>query len=125
MEVKTERMIAYSLAAILLVVGVICYTAFAKKAPEQPIRIMFKNTGGNVLFDHKEHLSESGYGLSCADCHHDLENEGDKPASCGECHTADSDDAPKRSDAFHAQCKGCHSDGGGPVDCAECHAMGN
>ena len=67
MEVKIERMIAYCLTAILLVVGVICYAAFAKKAPEQPLRIMFKNTGGNVLFDHKEHMSESGYGIECTD----------------------------------------------------------
>lgn len=123
MEVKNERMIAYCLAAILLVVGVICYTAFAKKAPEQPVRIMFKSTGGNVLFDHKEHLSESGYGIACADCHHNLEDEGSKPAPCGKCHTPDSDEAPKRSDAFHKQCKDCHTDGGGPVNCAECHAM--
>ncbi|MCJ7683808.1 MAG: cytochrome c family protein [Desulfobacteraceae bacterium] len=123
MEVKTERMIAYCLAAILLVVGVICYSAFAKKAPEQPLRIMLKNTGGNVLFDHKKHMSESGYGIECADCHHDLENEGDKPSACGECHLDDSEDSPKRPDAFHKQCKTCHEDGGGPVNCAECHAM--
>jgi len=125
MEVKLERTIAYCLAAILLVVGVICYTAFAKKAPEQPIRIMFKNTGGNVLFDHKEHLSESGYGLACNDCHHDLEEEGARPDACGKCHTPDGDDAPKRSDAFHTQCKDCHSNSEGPVECAACHAMGN
>ena len=123
MKAKTEQMIAYGLAAILLVVGVVCYTAFAKKAPDQPIRIMFKNTGGNVLFDHREHLSQSGYGLACDDCHHDLEKEGDRPAPCEKCHTADSDEAPKRSDAFHTQCKDCHKDSGGPVNCAECHAM--
>ena len=123
MEVKIERMIAYCLAAILLVVGVICYAAFAKKAPEQPIRIMLKNTGGNVLFDHKEHMSESGYGIECADCHHDLENEGDRPSTCGECHTDDGEDAPTRPDAFHKQCQTCHEEGGGPVNCVECHAM--
>ncbi|MBW1779947.1 MAG: cytochrome c3 family protein [Deltaproteobacteria bacterium] len=123
MESKNERMIAYSLTAILLVVGVICYAAFAKETPQQPMRIMFKNTGGNVLFDHKEHLSESGYGIDCSDCHHDIENEGDKPAACSECHTPDGEEAPKRSDAFHNQCKNCHSDGGGPVNCSECHAM--
>jgi hypothetical protein len=122
MEVKTERTIAYGLAAVLLVVGIICYAAFAQKTPEQPVRIMFKNTGGNVLFDHKEHLSESGYGFACDDCHHDIEQEGDKPASCGECHTAGGD-IPKRSDVLHTQCKGCHDESGGPVDCAECHAM--
>ncbi|HDZ90401.1 MAG: cytochrome c3 family protein [Deltaproteobacteria bacterium] len=123
MEVKTERTIAYCLAAVLLVVGVICYTALAKKAPEQPLRIMFKNTGGKVLFDHKEHLSEAGYGFECADCHHTMEDPEEKPESCGECHTEDGEDGPKRSDAFHQQCKSCHEEGGGPVKCEECHAM--
>ena len=123
MDIKNERMIAYCLAVILFVVGVICYTAFAKKAPEQPIRIMFKNTGGNVLFDHKIHLAESGYGLDCTDCHHDLEKEGARPAPCGECHLTDGSDAPKRADAFHKQCRTCHEDGGGPTTCSACHAL--
>jgi len=123
MEVKNERTFAYCLAAVLFVVGVVCFTAFAKQAPDEPFRIMFKNTGGNVLFDHKEHLSESGYGLACDDCHHDLEEEGARPAPCAKCHNEDSEDAPNRSDALHTQCKGCHNDGGGPVKCAECHAM--
>ena len=124
MDQKTERIIAYSLASILFIIGLLCYTAFAKKAPEQPIRIMFKSTAGKILFDHKEHASESGYGLDCNDCHHDLEEEGDRPQACGECHGTDDDDAPKRSDAFHDQCKGCHEDGdSGPVECSECHVM--
>ena len=86
MEIKTERTIAYCLAAILLLVGVVCYAAFPRKAPEQPLRIMFKSTGGNVLFDHKEHMSEEGYGIECADCHHTMEDPGEKPEACGECH---------------------------------------
>ena len=59
MEREKERIIAYCLAAISLVVGIVCYTAFARTEPEEPVRILFKNAGGNVLFDHKEHLSES------------------------------------------------------------------
>jgi len=123
MESKKGQKIAYCLAAILFVVGVVCYAAFAKKAPEKPIRIMFNNTGGNVLLDHKEHFSESGYGIECGDCHHDIEDEGDTPEACGECHNPDSEDAPSKSDAFHKQCKSCHEEGGGPVKCQECHAM--
>ena len=124
MEVKKERTVAYCLAAVMLFVGVLCYAAFPVKTPEKPIRIMLKNAGGNVLFDHKEHVAESGYAVACEDCHHDIENEGDKPSACGECHKpSDAEDAPKRSDAFHSQCKTCHEEGGGPVDCAQCHAM--
>ncbi|MCD6294659.1 MAG: cytochrome c3 family protein [Deltaproteobacteria bacterium] len=124
MDNKALRTVAYCLAAAFLLIGVVCYVAFAKKAPENPIRIMLKNTGGNVLFDHTEHLSEDGYGIECADCHHNLENEGDTPAACSECHDAEGEDAPKLVDALHSQCKGCHEEGGsGPVNCAECHAM--
>ncbi len=124
MEVKQERIIAYCLAAVMLVMGVVCYAAFPEKTPEEPVRIMLKSTGGNVLFDHKEHVAESGYEIACVDCHHDIENEGDKPSACGECHLPDDEEeSPKRSDAFHSQCKTCHEEGGGPVDCAQCHAM--
>ena len=124
MNNKALRTIAYAMAAAFLLIGVVCYAALAKKAPENPIRIMFKNTGGKVLFDHKGHLSEDGYGIACADCHHDLENEGDTPAACSECHDPEGENAPKRVDVLHQQCKSCHEEGGsGPVNCSECHAM--
>jgi hypothetical protein len=124
MEPRTERVIAYSLTIILLVVGVVCYAAFPAKAPENPVRIMFKSTAGNVLFDHKVHTSEEGYGYGCKDCHHTLEDKGERPESCGECHEVNSEEPPKRSDAFHKQCQGCHQDSGqGPVKCSQCHVL--
>lgn len=124
MELKTERVIACCLAAILLVVGVVCYAAFPHRAPEEPIRIMFKVTAGNVLFDHRVHAEEDGYGIECIDCHHDLEDDVERPSSCTECHEVDSEDPVKRSEAFHLQCIGCHEDeGDGPARCAECHVM--
>ena len=123
MEIKTERMIAYCLGILLFLVGVVCYAAFPQDQPETPIRIMFKSTGGNVLFDHKAHTSEDGYGFECIDCHHAMD-EGEKPVSCGECHVADDEDVLKRSDALHTQCKDCHAeDGSGPGDCFECHML--
>ncbi len=122
MEVKTERIVAYGLAIVFFLVGIVCYAAFPVKTPEEPIRIMFKSTAGNILFDHKVHASESGYGIGCTDCHHALEDEGETPTACGECHEVDSEDPVKRSDAFHTQCQGCHEDeGAGPVDCSACH----
>jgi DnaJ-class molecular chaperone len=124
MDNKALKTIAYCMAAAFLLIGVVCYAAFEKEAPEQPIRIMFKNTGGNVLFDHKKHFSENGYAIECVDCHHDIENEGDTPAACSECHGEDGEDAPKLVDVLHQQCKSCHEEGGGgPVKCAECHAL--
>ena len=56
------------------------------------------------------------------------EDEYDSAESCTECHDPDEGDeeVPKRADAFHQQCAGCHEDfGAGPVekDCAACHVM--
>ena len=124
MGFKKEQLVAFWIAGIFFVVGMVCYAAFPVRAPEQPLRIMFKSTGGKVLFDHKTHVSEEGYGYECTDCHHAME-EGETPSSCGECHMADGeDDAPKRSDALHTQCIGCHEEsGGGPAKCDECHML--
>ena len=127
MDLKSEKNIAYLLAFILLVVGVICYAAFPEEIPEEPIRIMLKATAGKVLFDHRGHASEDGYGFDCIDCHHAYEeDEGTKPVTCSECHETDGEDEDmlKRSDAFHSQCIGCHEDDGtAPVDCSACHVM--
>jgi hypothetical protein len=124
MELKKETAIAYVFSAVLLIVGVVCYAAFPMKTPEEPIRILLKGTGGNVLFDHKEHTSEDGYGLDCTDCHHMWEDDGTKPEACGECHEVDGEDPMKRSDAFHMQCIDCHEDDGtAPATCQGCHAF--
>ncbi|MFC1534823.1 cytochrome c3 family protein [Thermodesulfobacteriota bacterium] len=126
MELKTEKIIAYYVAAALFLVGVVCYAAFPEKKPEEPIRIMLKSTAGKVLFTHKVHTSEDDYGFDCTDCHHLYEKEeGVKPEACGECHLEESEEEePKRSDAFHQQCIGCHEDDGtGPADCSACHVL--
>jgi hypothetical protein len=120
-------MFAYWLAIALFVIGVVCYAAFPDKTPEEPVRIMLASTAGNVLFDHKVHLSYEGYGIDCIDCHHVWEEDsGEKPLACGECHEQESEeeDFPKRSDAFHQQCLTCHEeDGTAPTDCSACHVL--
>jgi rRNA maturation endonuclease Nob1 len=91
--------------------------------------MMFNVAAGNVLFNHKIHSVEEGYGLSCEDCHHELlEGESDEAQACGECHDPDEGDeeVPKRADAFHQQCAGCHEDyEAGPVEkeCTLCHTL--
>jgi Class III cytochrome C family len=126
---KKELKLAYGLAVFFLVIGVITYAAFPLKAPDEPLRLMFKTTAGNVLFDHYTHTSEFGYGLSCRDCHHELlGEEGEQPQPCGECHdpTEGDEEMPKRADAFHKQCTGCHADfDAGPKEkeCALCHVL--
>ena len=126
MKSNKELQIAYGLAIILLVVGVLSYSAFSAKTPDQPVRLMFKCVAGKVLFDHKTHTAESGYGISCTDCHHNLEEGETKPQACRECHEPESqdEDMPNKSDAFHSQCIDCHKEAGaGPEKCASCHVM--
>ncbi len=126
MKSNKELQIAYGLAIILLVVGVLSYSAFSAKTPDQPVRLMFKCVAGKILFDHNTHTVESGYGISCSDCHHNLEEGETDPQACGECHEPESqdEDVLSRADAFHTQCIDCHKEGGaGPEKCASCHVM--
>ena len=124
---KLQLKLAYGLAIYLFFVGVLCYAAFPPKIPDEPVRLMFDVTAGKVLFDHKTHYAEDGYGISCGDCHHTLdEDEYADAGSCTECHDPDEGDEemPKRADAFHQQCAGCHEGyGAGPIekDCSACH----
>jgi hypothetical protein len=126
---KKELKLAYGLAVCFLVVGVISYAAFPLKAPEEPYRIMFKGTAGNVLFDHKTHTSELGYGLACEDCHHELiDGEYEEAQLCGDCHdpTEGDEEVPKLGDAFHLQCGGCHEQfeaGPKTEECSLCHVL--
>jgi hypothetical protein len=122
MTSKGEQTVAFALAAILLVVGVVCYAAFPQEEPEEPVRLMFKSTAGKILFDHKTHTADAGYGIACDDCHHEEQEDGSSSCNGEDCHGPESD--PKRGDALHSNCKGCHEDSGaGPVECAACHIM--
>ena len=118
MTSKKEVQIATLLAIVLFVTGIVCYAAFPPPSPEEPIRLMFQNAAGKVLFGHTEHMN---YDLSCVDCHHNIED--DEIYNCSECHDSVGDeDMPGRTDAFHTQCIGCHEEAGaGPVDCNSCH----
>ena len=126
MEVNKARVMVYVMGALLLVIGIVCYAAIPDDRTGDPVRIFYKSTAGAVLFDHQVHAGEDGYGFSCMDCHHDLEEEGDTPSACIECHETDSEDESvlKRSDAFHVQCIECHEeDGTAPTVCTDCHVM--
>ena len=121
MSSKSGQSLAFLLAGVLLVVGVVCYAGFSQEPPEEPVRLMMKTTAGSILFDHKTHASDDGYGVACDDCHHE---EQDDTMSCSgeDCHGPEAD--VSRGDALHTNCKGCHEDGGaGPVECAACHVM--
>ena len=121
MTSKKDLKIASLLAIVLFIAGMTCYAAFPPPAPEEPMRLMFQNAAGKVLFGHTTHIND--YDISCQDCHHNIED--DEIYNCSECHEATGDeDMPGRTDALHAQCKGCHEDmGAGPVECNSCHAL--
>jgi hypothetical protein len=143
-----ERKLAYYMTGILLVVGAISYAAFPVKTPEEPVRLMFNAVAGDVLFAHQTHASVKGYGIACNECHHHPEESEDGPLACSACHQIppEGEKAPKAcldchdiseledsvfmksSDAFHAQCIGCHEDfgkgpGEGPEKCSACHVQ--
>jgi hypothetical protein len=125
MNAGTRRYVIYISAALLFAAAIVCYAAFPKAPPGEPLRIILENAGGPVFFDHKRHASESHYGITCTECHH-MWDEGDtKPPSCTACHELQGEDPMKRYDAMHLQCIGCHeSTGTAPVSCAGCHMSG-
>ncbi len=121
MTSQRDLKVAISMMIILLITGIICYASFTPPVPEEPIRMMFQNKAGKVLFTHEVHIGD--YGNDCLDCHHNIED--DETYNCSECHEETGDeDLPSRADAFHAQCKGCHEDSGaGPTECNSCHSI--
>ncbi len=116
MTPKKELRLAYALAIILFVVGVLSYAiaAFSAKTPDSPMRLMFKGVAGKVLFDHKTHTQDAGYGISCGECHHHPGEEEDS----GENEDPEEDEAALRA------CGDCHNFSETealPPACAECH----
>ena len=104
MTPKKELQLAYGMLIILLMVGFLSYAAFSAKPPDQPVRIMYKGVAGKVLFDHRTHTSDSGYGISCSDCHHHPESDEEAAIrACGDCHQAPSEDAQ-----VPQSCSDCH-----------------
>jgi len=136
--------LAYCLTVILLLVGALCYAAFPVESPKDPVRKMFKTSAGKVLFSHKVHRAETGYGVACIDCHHHNEEDEESFKACGECHKTEEPKTvpenclecheaageieehhsknPDESD-LHA-CSECHKqveDGSVPQVCIDCH----
>jgi hypothetical protein len=147
MTSNAHLQIAYRLAIVLFVIGVLSYAAFPVTQPDPPVRIAYSTNAGKVHFTHKTHLADKGYGLACLDCHHHPmddeeaalqftncgschakpENMQSVAETCNECHDSsdyDLDDMMVRADALHNQCINCHTEfGAGPEACSECHVL--
>jgi len=139
MNSKNELKLAYGLIAVCLAVGFLGYTVLPAKSPDVPIRKMFQNKGGNVLFDHQTH--SDAYGLYCDDCHHAMGDTGqEEPDSCAQCHTAEGKYQPALGENgmfdhdahemdYGLYCNDCHhnyqqGDPGDPQHCTQCHQRG-
>ena len=129
MTPKKELRLAYALAIILFVVGVLSYAiaAFSAKTPDSPIRLMFKGVAGKVLFDHKTHTQDAGYGISCGECHHhpgEDEDSGEDEDPGEDEDSGEDEDPGGNEDAIRA-CGDCHlfteKEDTLPESCAECH----
>ncbi len=46
---------AVLITAVLLITGIVCYAAFSPPSPAEPVRLMFQNDAGKVLFTHQTH----------------------------------------------------------------------
>jgi hypothetical protein len=90
-----------------------------KDTGEEVIVLAQSAKPGKVTFRHHDHMGRA----SCQDCHHEMQDVSGKASACGSCHGSNPDVALGLEDAFHTQCKGCHTaQKKGPVDkCAACH----
>ncbi len=100
MTSKKELQLAFGVAIILLVLGVIGYAAFPPEQPPEPIRTMYHSAAGKVLFTHQKHTAVTGYSIDCYTCHHHPSS-GDDTRSCGECHV-------KIEGGISETCMECH-----------------
>lgn len=75
--------------------------------------------GEEGLFDHDMHSYD--FGLSCMDCHHEMNDFGMDPQRCSDCHSRADGDMGR---VAHQSCIDCHYGMGGPVeqDCSSCHS---
>lgn len=140
---KENVKLAYGLAAVLLIVGGLCYSVGSEPQPPEPIRIVFSGVSGDVLFNHEGHLYYEG---DCSVCHH--HGDSSEFMACGTCHKKKvpqtvpqicSDCHPLAEDPFsynehHRRileedpgayaCKDCHQMKKGeklPYACGDCH----
>ena len=120
MTSQRDLKIAMWMMIVFLATGIVCYAAFSPPVPgedQEPLRIMFQNQSGPVLFAHTNHIDD--YGIDCTTCHHN----DDGTYNCSECHEKTGDDSmPSRADSLHSQCIDCHEEYSVSTECNSCHA---
>lgn len=112
------------LIVVTIIAGLIGIFGFLTESPTQPTdRYYFKNSGGAVMFDHKQHDENTE---SCGDCHHEVLF-ADERMPCSDCHDDDFDPADFSHDEFmdveSHTCITCHltDENLKPQSCTSCH----
>lgn len=139
MTPEKELQLAFRMALILGIIGFLCYAAIPVKTEKPPVRKMFTCIAGKVLFTHEMHTAQSGYGVSCKDCHHHNEKDEAEFRACGDCHFKEDikqvpelclschepgEDHHGNEDVAELTCNDCHKvtdDESLPQACTDCH----
>ncbi len=118
---------------ILLAIAIFGY-ALPDKTRAEPVRILFDNAGGKVIFDHKAHVED--YFIDCQSCHHEsLASNPSPPMACGDCHGVAITDAFREDHTAEYTDEACvtchhveftkvvwdHEAHTGYADCTTCH----
>lgn len=83
-DLKKRYLIISLVTAALVVVSAAGYLV-PEKQHKLPVRILFDNSGGKVIFTHLAHHRD--YQIPCEDCHHEGgEHVAHSPLPCGSCH---------------------------------------
>jgi predicted CXXCH cytochrome family protein len=138
MRSKSKIFPVIAATIVLLAVAIVGYVRSGKSQP-MPVRILFENNGGKVIFSHLVHHRD--YGIECSRCHHDkaqpIVTPEDGALACGSCHPNhfDKNFVDNHMDSFpnESYCVRCHHVEYGKLnfdheahteyasDCSDCH----
>ncbi|MGE4292814.1 MAG: cytochrome c3 family protein [Desulfovibrio sp.] len=113
-----KRYLPITVVVCLLAAAALAGYLTPVKAQKLPVRILFQNNGGRVIFSHLRH--HKNYQIACADCHHEANSDHgqpqpanpSEPLPCGSCHPAsfDKDYVAEHVNSFpdKSYCVKCH-----------------
>ncbi len=119
----SEEMKKKAPVVIIVICAVLGIIGYSMKSSGNPIRVLFKTSGGPVVFDHREHIE---YEIECKDCHHEID---EKEDNCRACHNKGNEDykdlcedRPIHKLCIGANCIDCHKENDLDTDdCKACH----
>ncbi len=82
-----KRYLSISIVTVILLGVASVGYLLPEENQKLPVRILFDNNGGRVIFTHMDHHKDNQ--IACSRCHHEsakYQNENDEPLPCGSCH---------------------------------------